>query len=130
MSHSPSVKNIIKHNKSQLVKSGSHPSNLLTKNTMTNYTPCTNRGNNISRDSWELSYFEHLLYVHNMFLNTIKEINMELFENLQTPDFFDHFSQYIFDNSSKYISPYLEELTDDTEQIYTRYKTYKTKNGL
>ena len=97
----------------------------------TNYTPPINRGNNISHESWELSYFEYLLDICDIFLNTIKEIDVHLWEDIQnSPEFLDHFSHFIFDNSSKYISPYIREISGNTENIYSFFKNYKIENGL
>jgi len=89
---------------------------------VTNYTPP--RGNSC-RDTWEWAYFEHLLELRNIFIRGMKEINSNYVRQLYSPEFFDNFSQFIYEASSQYISPHLQPLSENLEQDYWTYLTNK-----
>lgn len=93
---------------------------------LTNYTPPRGNsfgrnsfGRNSSRDVWEYAYFRELLALRNIFINEMEKVYPGL--DLRSPEFFDQFSNFAYTVSSKYISPYLEPLTERLEADYTRY---------
>jgi hypothetical protein len=86
---------------------------------VTNYTPP--RGRDSSRDTWEFAYFQHIVALRNIFIQNLGESSADL-KYLHSTDFFDNFSQFIYDASSHYISPYLEKMPENLENDYFRYK--------
>lgn len=99
--------------------------NLFQQKQVTNYTPPTNRGNNVSKETWERYYLTHLLNMYDIFQSHIKKLNPYLYFELQYRDFFDNFSWFIRDCSSGYISPYLEQIDPKLEELYIEYLSDK-----
>lgn len=73
-------------------------------------------------DSWEHSYFLILLKLRNIFIERIIEIRPEMELYLTSEQFFYIFNQFIYENSSTIISNFLEPLTQEVEDIYSKYK--------
>lgn len=77
---------------------------------------------NHSRDTWEHAYFRQLLDLRKIFISHIHAIsphtNTDLF---RTADFMDNFAQFLYEESSGYISPYIGQLSEHTENCYDKY---------
>jgi hypothetical protein len=75
---------------------------------------------NNSYSTWELTYFKHILEIHSIFANAIDELGFSHI-NTKSADFLHIFGKFIRKCSSGKISPYIEELTNEEEQIYLEY---------
>jgi hypothetical protein len=73
-------------------------------------------------DNWEHAYFLILLKLKNIFIERIIEIHPEMELYLISEQFFYIFNQFIYENSSTTISKFLEPLTPELEDIYSKYK--------
>ena len=73
-------------------------------------------------DNWEHSYFLILLKLRNIFIERIIEIRPEMELYLNSEQFFYIFNQFIYENSSTTISNFLEPLTPEVEDMYSKYK--------
>jgi hypothetical protein len=73
-------------------------------------------------DNWEHAYFLILLKLRNIFIERIIEIRPEMELYLNSEQFFYIFNQFIYENSSTIISNFLEPLTPEVEDIYSKYK--------
>ena len=82
------------------------------RNTVPHKTP-----SNPNFDEWEYRNFEHLnniLYIFRKNFNDKDKIDSKNFQQF--------FNFFIYKNSSKYISPYLEELPKYVNLLYNDYK--------
>lgn len=75
---------------------------------------------NSSRDAWEYSYAPNLLEIQRIMYSGIRRVKPG-FKKID----FDLLSEFLYDNSSKHISPYLEDLKPHMEEKYTEYLTRK-----
>jgi len=75
---------------------------------------------NNSHSAWELTYFKHILEIHAIFANAIDKLGFSHI-NTKSADFLNIFSKFIRKCSSGKLSPYIEELTNEEEQIYLEY---------
>jgi hypothetical protein len=71
---------------------------------------------------WELTYYEHLLEMRDMYADVILRTNPDMKIQIYSPSFFKDFSRMIWENSSGEISPYVEDLTDAGENSYMNYR--------
>ena len=93
---------------------------------VTNYTP---PHGNSSHNAWERAYFTHLVELRNIFISGMSSfISPTDREYMRSTEFFENFSQFIYDSSSKYISPYMENMTEEQEDEYFKYTVMKNVN--
>ena len=83
-----------------------------------------------SHNKWEYSYFVQLIDMYKIFINGLNKIY-----NIQEDDFninsiyFLKFTKFIFEQSSGNITPYLNDITEETFERYT-YEIIKRNNIL
>ena len=85
------------------------------RNTVRNQIP--KPSNNVSNNVWEHTYFKHILDLGNIFTVGTKKLGIET----ASVNFLDIFSDFIRQCSSGEISPYIEDLDQNTEEIYFEY---------
>lgn len=71
---------------------------------------------------WELTYYEHLLEMRDMYADAILKINPDMKMQIYSPSFFKDFSRMIWENSTGEISPHVEDLTEAGEVSYMNYR--------
>ena len=74
----------------------------------------TRSNNNVSYDVWKYTYFKHILDLSDIFSEGVKKLGIET----NTINFLDVFSDFIRECSSGEISPYIEDLDEQTEELY------------
>ena len=104
-----------------------HVSHLPRRRLVTNYTPP--RGRDRPHDTWEWAYFRHLLELREIFVSGMCFVNPNIdVETLYTPEFFENFSQFVYEASSRHISPYLEPLSERLLEEYSKYLIKRNEN--
>jgi len=74
---------------------------------------------NCGRGAWEIAYFREILELRKIFIDGMKQIEPEC--ELRSYEFLDNFSQFLYEASSRRISPYLEPLNANLEHVYSQY---------
>ena len=75
---------------------------------------------NVSYDTWEFTYFKHILALHDIFSGCIDDLGIPGI-NTKSAGFLNIFANFIRDCSSGEVSPYIEELTEYESNIYLEY---------
>ena len=90
--------------------------------------PLSKFGKRCSYETWEYLYFAHILKLYEIFSVGMKKLYPSL--DLWCYDFLDVFGKFIYDYSSKELSMYENELSDNIKDLYMT-KRYKCsyKNG-
>jgi hypothetical protein len=95
------------------------PNDTYSRRCVTNYTPPKR---NCCYDTWEREYFQYLITVREIFIQGLVNIDKKYMKiDLLSPEFFYLLSTFIYDVSSQYISPYLEEFPEYIEDEYIEY---------
>jgi hypothetical protein len=79
---------------------------------------------NVSYDVWEYTYFKNIIELSDIFLKGFKQLGINTHTNMEYEDYIDFlhlFGQFIRDCSSGEISPYIEELSSDTNDFYKHF---------
>jgi hypothetical protein len=93
----------------------------LNKQTVRNQVPKPN--NNISFGVWEHTYFKHVLDLNDIFSEGVNKLDIDT----NSFEFLSIFSNFIRQCSSGEISPYIEDLDSETNELYMEY-TIKRNN--
>ena len=83
--------------------------------TVRNQVPKSNI--NVSNDVWEYRYFKHILDLNDIFSEGANKLGIET----NTVNFLDIFSKFIRDCSSGEISPFIEDLDEQTDDSYLEF---------
>lgn len=75
---------------------------------------------NVSYDTWEFTYFRHILKLRDIFSKCVIELQIPGVDT-RSADFFNIFGKFIRECSSGEISPYIEKLNEKEEKIYLEY---------
>lgn len=75
-------------------------------------------GSHSSYDAWEYSYFQYILDLHDIFTKNIDQFGIK---GVNTANFIDVFSHFIYDCSSGEISPFLDKLPLHIENLYSEF---------
>ena len=90
-----------------------------------NQVPRTNTNN--SYDTWEFTYFKHILDLHSIFANAIHKLGIPGIDT-NSYNFLYVFGKFIRECSSGEISPYIEDLTERDKQVYMEYTIKRNKS--
>lgn len=74
-----------------------------------------------SYNTWEYAYFEYLIELRNTFASKCIEFYPEDYNYVYSEEFFYKFVKFVYDHSSKTISPYLKPLSENVENQYSKY---------
>lgn len=83
---------------------------------------CRSAPNKDNYARWEQTYYRHLIDLRNIFIGGLKDVNPEVVKYYRSVPFFHKFCQFIHRTSSKYVSPYIPELTDEEMDSYMQYQ--------
>lgn len=96
------------------------PENKRNRRLYVNYVPPT--GNIASYDTWCFSYFPYLVRLRDEFARGVLSSDANVSEEwLYSLDFLEDFCQFVFENSSGYVSPHLEEMDDNLSDYYWQF---------
>lgn len=73
------------------------------------------------KDVWEYTYFQHILNLRKIFENGINHLNINKRIETRSVDFLENFCIFIREYSSGKISPYIEHLSEKTQNLYTEF---------
>lgn len=77
---------------------------------------------NCSHHAWERAYIEHVFQLRKIFIREMTTIfpNLDI-DSLRSTHFLDSFSTFLYETSSKKISPYLSPMSEELEHAYTEF---------
>ena len=88
-----------------------------------NFRNTVTKNSNSSYGVWEYTYFQHIIDLSNIFKEYTKELDIKT----DTFDFLDVFSKFIYKFSSGKINPYIELLTENTDNLYKEFTIKRNK---
>lgn len=80
-------------------------------------------------DRWEKTYWDSLSELRQIFVDELKELNTLTKDDSQSIEFIEDFNRFIYYNSSRYISKYIEPLSPFQENEYYYYKVETYNHG-